>query len=461
MFKRILIANRGEIAMRILRCCREMGIEGIVAYSKADEDSLPVQFSEEHVCIGPPQAGKSYLNENALLQAAKALKCDAIHPGYGFLSENADFAEKCEANGITFIGPTADMIRGMGDKQSARSLMRSKGVPVVPGSDGLVGSAEEALKIAEEVGFPVLIKASAGGGGRGMRTANDASEIAAAFSEARAEALAAFGDGSLYLEKLIQNPHHIEFQILGDSKGNIVQLGERDCSLQRRKQKVLEESPASCLDEKTRTAMGKAAIKAAKAVNYVSAGTVEFVLDHEGHFYFIEMNTRIQVEHPVTEMVTGIDLVREQIRIAAGLKLSFKQGDIKLNGHAIECRINAEDPKNDFRPCPGKVTFLHFPGGNGVRVESALYPGAEISPFYDSMVGKIIVHAPNRLEAIRRMRMALIETVVEGVTTNVDFLYLILFNPDFILGKIDTSFLDQNVDGFLKWQKDSEKKADK
>ena len=461
MFKRILIANRGEIAMRILRCCREMGIEGIVAYSKADEDSLPVQFSEEHVCIGPPQAGKSYLNENALLQAAKALKCDAIHPGYGFLSENADFAEKCEANGITFIGPTADMIRGMGDKQSARSLMRSKGVPVVPGSDGLVGSAEEALKIAEEVGFPVLIKASAGGGGRGMRTANDASEIAAAFSEARAEALAAFGDGSLYLEKLIQNPHHIEFQILGDSKGNIVQLGERDCSLQRRKQKVLEESPASCLDEKTRTAMGKAAIKAAKAVNYVSAGTVEFVLDHEGHFYFIEMNTRIQVEHPVTEMVTGIDLVREQIRIAAGLKLSFKQSDIKLNGHAIECRINAEDPKNDFRPCPGKVTFLHFPGGNGVRVESALYPGAEISPFYDSMVGKIIVHAPNRLEAIRRMRMALIETVVEGVTTNVDFLYLILFNPDFILGKIDTSFLDQNVDGFLKWQKDSEKKADK
>ncbi len=354
MFKRILIANRGEIAMRILRCCREMGIEGIVAYSKADEDSLPVQFSEEHVCIGPPQAGKSYLNENALLQAAKALKCDAIHPGYGFLSENADFAEKCEANGITFIGPTADMIRGMGDKQSARSLMRSKGVPVVPGSDGLVGSAEEALKIAEEVGFPVLIKASAGGGGRGMRTANDASEIAAAFSEARAEALAAFGDGSLYLEKLIQNPHHIEFQILGDSKGNIVQLGERDCSLQRRKQKVLEESPASCLDEKTRTAMGKAAIKAAKAVNYVSAGTVEFVLDHEGHFYFIEMNTRIQVEHPVTEMVTGIDLVREQIRIAAGLKLSFKQSDIKLNGHAIECRINAEDPKNDFRPCPGR-----------------------------------------------------------------------------------------------------------
>jgi acetyl-CoA carboxylase, biotin carboxylase subunit len=461
MFKRILIANRGEIAMRILRCCREMGIEGIVAYSKADEDSLPVQFSEEHVCIGPPQAGKSYLNENALLQAAKALKCDAIHPGYGFLSENADFAERCEANGITFIGPTADMIRGMGDKQSARSLMRSKGVPVVPGSDGLVGSAEEALKIAEEVGFPVLIKASAGGGGRGMRTANDASEIAAAFSEARAEALAAFGDGSLYLEKLIQNPHHIEFQILGDSKGNIVQLGERDCSLQRRKQKVLEESPASCLDEKTRTAMGKAAIKAAKAVNYVSAGTVEFVLDHEGHFYFIEMNTRIQVEHPVTEMVTGIDLVREQIRIAAGLKLSFKQSDIKLNGHAIECRINAEDPKNDFRPCPGKVTFLHFPGGNGVRVESALYPGAEISPFYDSMVGKIIVHAPNRLEAIRRMRMALIETVVEGMTTNVDFLYLILFNPDFILGKIDTSFLDQNVDGFLKWQKDSEKKADK
>ena len=457
MFKRILIANRGEIAMRILRCCREMGIETVVVYSKADEDSLPVQFATEAVCIGPAPAAKSYLNENALIEAALSLKCDAIHPGYGFLSENALFAEKCERAGIVFIGPSSDMIRRMGDKQSARSLMKLKGVPVVPGSAGLVSSVKEAAKAAEKVGYPVLIKASAGGGGRGMRTACDASELESAFQEARSEALSAFGNGDLYLEKLILNPHHIEVQILGDSQGNIIHLGERDCSLQRRKQKMIEESPASCLDDKTRQALTKAAVKAARAVGYVSAGTVEFVVDSEKHFYFIEMNTRIQVEHPVTEMVTGVDLVKEQIRIAAGLRLSYKQSDIEPKGHAIECRINAEDPRKDFRPCPGKVDFLHFPGGNGIRVESALYPGAVISPFYDSMVGKIIVHAPSRVEAIRRMRMALSETVIEGISVNTDFLYLILFNPEFVIGRVDTSFMEKNLNALLTWQKDSEK----
>ncbi|MDO4478754.1 MAG: acetyl-CoA carboxylase biotin carboxylase subunit [Lachnospiraceae bacterium] len=461
MFKRILIANRGEIAMRVLRCCQEMGIEGVVACSTADRESLPAQMAAQSVCIGPPPADKSYLNENALLEAAKRLHCDAIHPGYGFLSENAAFAEKCEEAGIVFIGPSANIIRRMGDKQTARSLMREKGVPVVPGSAGFLDSVEHALAEAEKVGYPVLLKATAGGGGRGMRTAFDASEVEKAFSEAQAEAQAAFGNGALYLEKLILNPRHIEVQILGDKKGNIIQLGERDCSLQRRKQKMLEESPASCLDDKTRQAILKTAVKAAKAAGYYSAGTVEFVLDKDKNFYFIEMNTRIQVEHPVTEMVTGVDLVREQIRVAAGLKLSVKQSDIVINGHAIECRINAEDPTNGFRPCPGKINFLHFPGGNGVRIDSALYAGAEISPFYDSMVGKVIVHAPNRLEALRRMRRALLETVIDGIPVNTDFLYLILFDPDFIMGKVDVSFMDTHMDALLKYQKDSEKKADK
>lgn len=457
MFKKVLIANRGEIAMRVLRCCQEMGIDTVTACSSEDRNSLPVQFSTESVCIGPAQAAASYLNQEALIEAAKAYHCDAIHPGYGFLSENADFAEKCEKNGITFIGPSSRMIREMGDKQSARALMKKHGVPVVPGSDGILKDWKEAAEVAEKVGYPVLVKATAGGGGRGMRTAFDESEIRNAFESAEAEARAAFGDGSLYLEKLILHPHHIEVQILGDTKGNIIQLGERDCSMQRRNQKLMEECPARILNSRQREAIHKAALKAARAVHYVSAGTVEFVLDLENHFYFIEMNTRIQVEHPVTEEVTGVDLIREQIRIAAGLSLGYKQSDIHLNGHAIECRINAENPARSFAPCPGDVPFVHFPGGNGVRIESAIYSGCTVSPYYDSMIAKVIVHAPGRLEAIRKMRVALEEMTVEGIDTNIDFLYLILFNNDFLTGNVDTGFLEKNTDAIIRWGEESRK----
>lgn len=457
MFKKVLIANRGEIAMRILRCCQEMGIDTVTACSSEDRNSLPVQFSTESVCIGPAQAAASYLNQEALIEAAKAYHCDAIHPGYGFLSENADFAEKCEKNGITFIGPSSRMIREMGDKQSARALMKKHGVHVVPGSDGILKDWKEAAEVAEKVGYPVLVKATAGGGGRGMRTAFDESEIRNAFESAEAEARAAFGDGSLYLEKLILHPHHIEVQILGDTKGNIIQLGERDCSMQRRNQKLMEECPARILNSRQREAIHKAALKAARAVHYVSAGTVEFVLDRENHFYFIEMNTRIQVEHPVTEEVTGVDLIREQIRIAAGLSLGYKQSDIHLNGHAIECRINAENPARSFAPCPGDVPFVHFPGGNGVRIESAIYSGCTVSPYYDSMIAKVIVHAPGRLEAIRKMRVALEEMTVEGIDTNIDFLYLILFNNDFLTGNVDTGFLEKNTDAIIRWGEESRK----
>ncbi|MCC6094669.1 MAG: acetyl-CoA carboxylase biotin carboxylase subunit [Eubacterium sp.] len=455
MFRKVLIANRGEIAMRILRCCQEMGIDTVIAFSSEDRDSLPVQFATESVCIGPAPAAASYLNQDALIAAAKEYQCEAIHPGYGFLSENADFAEKCESNGIAYIGPSSRMIRDMGDKQSARALMKKHGVPVVPGSEGILKDWKEAAQIAEKVGYPVLLKATAGGGGRGMRTAFDASEIQNAYESAQAEALSAFGDGSLYLEKLIQHPHHIEVQILGDTKGNLIQLGERDCSMQRRNQKLLEESPARILTQKQRDAIHKAALRAAKAVHYVSAGTVEFVLDRENNFYFIEMNTRIQVEHPVTEAVTGVDLIREQIRIAAGLSLGYKQSDIHLTGHAIECRINAENPARNFSPCPGRVSFLHFPGGNGVRIESALYNGAMVSPYYDSMVAKVIVHAPGRLEAIRKMRVALEEMTVEGIDTNIDFLYLIMYNNDFITGNVDTGFLEKNTDAIIRWGEES------
>ncbi len=457
MFKRMLIANRGEIAMRILRCCVELGIETVLIHSTEDAQSMPVQLCTQAVCIGPAPAKDSYLNADAILTAAKAYQCDAIHPGFGFLSENAEFAEKCEENGIIFVGPSAEIIRKMGDKQSARELMKKHGVPVVPGSDGLVKDAKEAAEIAKKTGYPVLIKASAGGGGRGMRTAFSEDEITQAFESAQAEAKSAFGDGSMYLEKLIVNPRHIEVQILGDRFGHIVQLGERDCSMQRRNQKLIEEAPARCLTQKNRQAIAKAALKAAKAAGYYSVGTVEFVLDQDGHFYFIEMNTRIQVEHPVTEMVTGIDLIREQIRVAAGQKLSMKQDDIKIRGHAIECRINAENPENGFAPSPGTVDFLHLPGGCGVRVESALYQGCQISPWYDSMAAKIIVHAPGRLEAIRRMRMALEETVIEGVQTNIDFLLLIMFNPDYMLGNINTSFIENHTQSLLDWNKASKK----
>lgn len=443
MFKRILVANRGEIALRIIRCCREMGIETVAVYSTADEETLPVMLATHRVCIGPPRPKESYLNEDVILTAALKMGCDAIHPGYGFLSENARFAQKCDENGITFIGPSGDIIEKMGDKQTARQTMIKHGVPVVPGSAGLLETLEEAKKAAEKIGYPVLLKASAGGGGKGMRKVFAPEELANAFSTAKEEARAAFANDDMYMEKLILNPHHIEFQILGDQHGNLIYLGERDCSIQRRNQKLLEESPAWVLSEDLRKQMGEAAVKAAKAANYYSAGTVEFVLDNENNFYFIEMNTRIQVEHPVTEMLTGVDLLKEQIRIAAGRKLELTQEDIKPEGHAIECRINAETA--------GKIGQLHFPGGYGVRIDSHLYGGCEVSPFYDSMVAKVIVKGQTRLEAIRRLRRALEELIIEDLKTNAEFMHLLTYHPEFIRGSYNTSFWEKNSDTIYKW----------
>ena len=454
MFQRVLIANRGEIAVRIARACRELGVETVSVYSQADADALHVQLATRAVCIGPAKAADSYLNVNALLTVAKETGCDAVHPGYGFLSESAEFSDKCAEMGLRFIGPSGDVIRMMGNKSAARDLMKKHHVPVVPGSDGAVETAQEAGKIAAEIGYPVLVKASAGGGGRGMRRVDSPEEMESKFQQARAEALACFGDGQLYVEKLILNPKHIEFQILADRQGNVIHLGERDCSIQRKNQKLVEESPSKALTPELREAMGRAAVAAAKAAGYENAGTIEFVLDQEGHFYFIEMNTRIQVEHPVTEMVTGLDLVREQLRIAAGLPLSVSQEDVVLRGHALECRINAEDAAQDFRPCPGTTKFLHFPGGPGVRVDSLLYNGYEVSPFYDSLVAKVIVHAPTRLEAIRRMRRVLEEMIIEGYPTTADFCHLILHHPDFVKGRYDTGFLAQHQDELLSWNKE-------
>ena len=451
MFKRILIANRGEIAMRVFRACREMDIEPVCVYSQADRDALHIQLSEQSYCIGPSRAADSYLNQDAILTVAKAAGCDAVHPGYGFLSENADFADACAAAGVTFIGPSGDVIRAMGNKAAARALMQQAGVPVVPGSDGAVETAQRAREIADAIGYPVLIKAAAGGGGRGMRKVFDPEQLEPLFEEARAEAVACFGDGEMYLEKLILHPRHIEFQILADREGHVIELGERDCSIQRRNQKLLEESPSKALTPQLRSEMGAAAVAAARAAGYENAGTIEFVLDQEGHFYFIEMNTRIQVEHPVTELVTGLDLVREQIRIAAGLPLSVSQEDVVLRGHAIECRINAEDPSRDFRPCPGKVGFLHLPGGYGVRVDTELYPECELPPYYDSLVAKVIVTGSTRLEAIRRMRRSLGELVIEGPETNTDLLHQILYHPDFVRGNYNTGFLDENMETLLAW----------
>ena len=451
MFKRLLIANRGEIAVRIIRCCREMEIEPVAVYSTADREALHVQLASQAVCIGPPKAADSYLNMPNLLEAARATGCDAVHPGFGFLSENSEFARLCTECGLRFVGPPASVIDAMGNKAAARRLMKAHGVPVVPGSEGRVDTAEEAVRLAEQLGYPVLVKAAAGGGGRGMRRAYSADELPAAFRTAQAEALSCFGDGEMYLEKLIVNPRHIEFQILADSHGHVVHLGERDCSIQRKNQKLWVAAPTTALTPSRGVALGQAAVAAARAAGYQSAGTVEFVLDGQGHFYFIEMNTRIQVEHPVTEMVTGLDLIREQIRIAAGQPLSVKQEEVRLHGHAIECRINAEDPAADFRPGAGTVSFLHLPGGCGVRVDSALYTGCTLSPFYDSMIAKVIVHAPTRLEAIRRMRRALEELVVEGVATNAELAHLILYHPDYIKGAYDTGFIGQHLDELLKW----------
>lgn len=443
MFKKILIANRGEIALRIIRCCIEMGIETVAVYSTADEETLPVMLATHRVCIGPPKASESYLNEDVILTTALKMGCDAIHPGYGFLSENARFAKKCEENGITFIGPSGEIIEKMGDKQTARQMMIKEGVPVVPGSAGLIKTVEEAGAEAQRIGYPVLIKASAGGGGKGMRKVFAPEELPNAFWAAKEEARAAFCNDDLYMEKLILNPHHIEFQILGDRQGNLIYLGERDCSIQRRNQKLLEESPAWMLSEDLRKQMGEAAVKAAKAAGYYSAGTVEFVLDSENHFYFIEMNTRIQVEHPVTEMLTGVDLLKEQIKIAAGRKLELTQDDIKSEGHAIECRINAE--------AAGKIGQLHFPGGYGVRIDSHLYGGCEVSPYYDSMVAKVIVKGQTRLEAIKRLRRALEELIIEDLKTNAEFMHLLTYHPEFIRGSYNTSFWERNSDTIMKW----------
>ena len=443
MFKRILIANRGEIALRIIRCCREMDIETVVVYSTADKESLAVMAADRAVCIGPAKAADSYLCQDRIIETALLTECDAIHPGYGFLSENAEFARKCEENNICFIGPSADIISKMGDKQSARQLMIESGVPVVPGSQGLVETAEEAAEIADKIGYPVLIKASAGGGGKGMRKAFNKDEIISAFETAKSEAKAAFGNDDMYIEKLIINPGHIEIQILADKSGNTIYLGERDCSIQRNNQKLLEEAPSSVLGRVQADEMGRTAVKAAKAAGYYSAGTVEFVIDSEGNYYFIEMNTRIQVEHPVTEQVTGIDLIREQIRIAAGMKISYSQEEAVVSGHAIECRINAATP--------GVIRFLHFPDGFGVRVESHLFEGYEVSPYYDSMIAKVIVTGRNRLEAIRRMRRALEELIIDGVKTNQEFMHLLTYHPDFIRGTYNTGFWEKNHSEIEKW----------
>ncbi len=447
-----MIANRGEIALRVLRACREMEIETVAAYSEADAEALHVQLATEAVCVGPARAADSYLNQGALLTVAKASGCDGIHPGYGFLSENPDFADACAGAGLTFIGPSGDAIRKAGSKSAARDLMKAAGVPVTPGSDGPVSSVEEALEAAEAVGWPVLLKASAGGGGRGIRHCGGAADLPAAYAEAKAEAAACFGNDEMYLEKLVLSPRHVEVQILADRQGHVIHLGDRDCSVQRRNQKLIEEAPAPGLSPALRQAMGEAAVKAARAVGYEGAGTVEFLVDGDS-FYFMEMNTRIQVEHGVTELVTGVDLVRQQLRIASGLPLDIRQEDVRVRGCALECRINAEDPEADFRPCPGKVEFLHFPGGAGVRVDSCLYNGCVMSPYYDSLAAKLLVYGGTRLEAIRKMRRCLEEFTLEGFPTNAELAYEILFHPVFVRGRCTTGFLDEYLPALLDFSR--------
>ncbi len=445
MFSKLLVANRGEIAVRIIRACKEMGIATVAVYSQADKDALHVKLADEAVCIGPSPSAQSYLNMVNILMAAKAKEVEAIHPGYGFLAENAEFAERCEQEGFTFVGPSPNSIRLMGAKAKARETMAAAGVPVVPGSEGLIDNVEEAEVIAEKIGYPVMIKAAAGGGGKGMRVAYNEEELKKGYQTARGEAGAAFGNSDLYLEKFIEEPRHVEIQIVGDTFGNAVYLGERDCSLQRRNQKLLEEAPSPAVNQGLREMMGAAAIKAAHAANYFSTGTVEFLLDKNEQFYFMEMNTRIQVEHPVTEMVTGIDLIKEQIRVAAGEPLSFKQEDIQVRGWAIECRINAEDPEKDFRPCPGTVSKFHAPGGNGVRIDTALYAGYSVPPFYDSMICKVIVWAPTREEAIQRMKRCLSELEIEGISTTASFHLKVLDNPFFNDGQVFTNFIETRM----------------
>ena len=442
MFKKILIANRGEIALRVIRACHELNIKTVAIYSSADELSLHVKFADEAVCIGPASSKDSYLNIPRIIAAGEITNADAIHPGYGFLSESAEFSKICSENGFHFIGPDPKMIELMGDKATAKKTMQSAGVPVVPGGEGILSSPEEAKKIAQEMGYPIMLKATAGGGGRGMRLVNKENELNDLYDVAYQEALNGFGNGDLYIEKFIQEPRHIEIQILADTIGNVIHFGERDCSIQRRHQKLIEESPSPAVDDMLRSKMGEAAIAGAKSINYVGVGTVEFLLDIDKNFYFMEMNTRIQVEHPVTEMVTGVDLIKQQIRVHAGQKCPNYSSNYKLRGHSIECRINAEDPSNNFMPSPTKITNFHMPGGKGVRIDSHAYTGYEIPTHYDSMIGKLIVHAKNRDRAINRMQRALEETIIEGPKTTILYHQKIMENDDFRSGNFDTGFLE-------------------
>ncbi len=445
MFNKVLIANRGEIALRIIRACREIDIKTVAVYSEADKDSLHVRFADEAICIGKPNSLESYLNIPAIISAAEITDVDAIHPGYGFLSERAHFAEICESCKITFVGPSPVAIKKMGDKSVAKDTMKKAKVPTVPGSDGVVKSEQEAIKIAEKIGYPVMIKASAGGGGKGMRIAHNRPSFVSSLQTAQTEAQAAFGNNEVYIEKYIDGARHIEVQVLADKFGNTIHLRERECSIQRRHQKLIEETPSPAINSKTREKMGEVAVKAAKAVGYYSAGTVEFILDKDGKFYFMEMNTRIQVEHPITELITGVDLVKEQIYIAAGEKLKLAQKDISCNGHAIECRINAEDPDNYFMPSPGKITMYHPSGGLGVRIDSHLYTGYSVPQYYDSLIAKLIVHADDRRQAIARMRRALGEFTVEGIKTTIPFHLRVLDNPDFQKGEYSTKFIEEKL----------------
>ncbi len=451
MFQKVLIANRGEIAVRIVRALREMGIKSVAVYSEVDKDSLHVQLADEAICIGPADLSESYLNMERIISATIAGGAEAIHPGFGFLSENAKFVEMCERCNIKVIGPSSVVISNMGNKSEARNTMVKAGVPVIPGTDHIITDVEEGKKFADEAGYPVIIKATLGGGGKGMRIAWSADEFNEKFETAQMESQNAFGDNGMYIEKYIQNPRHIEFQIIADKYGNVVHLGERDCTIQRNHQKMIEESPSMAIGEDLREKMGNTAVLAAKAAGYENAGTIEFLLDKDNQFYFMEMNTRIQVEHPVTEMVTGIDLIKEQILIADGQELSVTQSDIVINGHAIECRINAEDPQKGFRPCPGKIDYLHIPGGNDIRVDTAIYEGYQIPPNYDSMILKLIVHDKNRFSAIHKMQSALGELVINGVNTNIDFLFSIFSDSTFKNGEITTDY----IENFMKKRSDS------
>ena len=450
MIRKLLIANRGEIAVRIIRACREMGIETVAVYSEADRESLHTQLADEAICIGPGPSSESYLNMERIMSATMVSGADAIHPGFGFLSENARFAEICEQCNVTFVGPGSEVIRNLGNKQIARNTMKAAGVPVIPGTDRPIPDAKTGAREAKKIGYPVIIKAALGGGGKGMRTAFSPEEFELAFQTAQKEAQIAFGDETMYIEHFVEHPRHIEFQILADSQGHVIHLGERDCSIQRNHQKMIEESPSAAVSEKLRNQMGKAAVKAAKAAHYVNAGTIEFLLEKNGNFYFMEMNTRIQVEHPVTEWVTGLDLVKEQIRIASGEALSVTQKDVKIQGHAIECRINAENPRKNFRPSPGTITALHLPGGQGIRVDTGIYTGYRIPPYYDSMLAKLIVHGENRQDAIAKMKSALGEVIIDGVDTNVDYQFDILNDPDFQSGNLDIEFLSTHEIGGVR-----------